>query len=302
MTTCAERAPARCRPDAGRRRPLRRAPARDGARGTRRVRPPTGSARRCSRSSARSTARGCSTSSPARARWRSRRSRAARRTPRWSSRTPGRAAVIERNLETLGPVAARRRSCSAMPAARALRAARERGDAYDLVFLDPPYRQAPALGQQLAADLAAVLAPGARVVTESDRRAPMDLPLPPPDERRYGDTLIRIHTTHDSVQSHRRLPGLLRPDHERPPRRHRARSRDVRRGRRRRRQRLDPQGQVAVRHRGAPRVHRGRRLRTCRTSAPSRSTRSSSTSRRRSAPRRSSRACARSRTSSTSSR
>jgi hypothetical protein len=38
-----------------------------------------------------------------------------------------------------------------------------------------------------------VLADGARVVTESDRRAPLDLPLPLTDERRYGDTLIRIH-------------------------------------------------------------------------------------------------------------
>ena len=38
-------------------------------------------------------------------------------------------------------------------------------------------------------------APDARVVTESDRRAPLDLPLPTTDERRYGDTLIRIHAT-----------------------------------------------------------------------------------------------------------
>ncbi len=103
------------------------------------------------------------------------------------------AQVIERNLASfeLTPEEA---ELVKMPAVRALRAARERGDAYDLVFLDPPYRQAPTLGEQLADDLAAVLAPGARVVTESDRRAPLDLPLPKPDERRYGDTLIRIHT------------------------------------------------------------------------------------------------------------
>ena len=35
--------------------------------------------------------------------------------------------------------------------------------------------------------------PGARVVGESDRRAPLELALPVTDERRYGDTLIRIH-------------------------------------------------------------------------------------------------------------
>jgi 16S rRNA (guanine966-N2)-methyltransferase len=38
-----------------------------------------------------------------------------------------------------------------------------------------------------------VLAPGAAVVAESDRRVPLELGLPILDERRYGDTLIRIH-------------------------------------------------------------------------------------------------------------
>jgi hypothetical protein len=38
-----------------------------------------------------------------------------------------------------------------------------------------------------------VLAPAALVVSESDRRAPLPLDLPLRDERRYGDTLIRIH-------------------------------------------------------------------------------------------------------------
>ena len=37
------------------------------------------------------------------------------------------------------------------------------------------------------------LAPGATVVCESDRREPLPLDLPLTDERRYGDTLIRIH-------------------------------------------------------------------------------------------------------------
>jgi hypothetical protein len=38
-----------------------------------------------------------------------------------------------------------------------------------------------------------MLAPDARVVAESDRRAPLKLDLPLLDERRYGDTLILIH-------------------------------------------------------------------------------------------------------------
>ena len=65
---------------------------------------------------------------------------------------------------------------------------------YDLVFVDPPYRQASALGRELHSALAPVLATGARVVVESDRRTPLELgPRPPTDERRYGDTMIRIY-------------------------------------------------------------------------------------------------------------
>lgn len=73
-------------------------------------------------------------------------------------------------------------------------AARE-GRQYDLAFLDPPYRDAATLGRKLADALPVVLAPGARVVSESDRRAPLELELPLVRERRYGDTQIRIHTT-----------------------------------------------------------------------------------------------------------
>jgi len=76
-----------------------------------------------------------------------------------------------------------------------LRDARAAGRQYDLVLLDPPYRLAAELGRELSPLIAAVLAPGGRVVSESDRRAPLDLDpdLPPTDERRYGDTLIRTH-------------------------------------------------------------------------------------------------------------
>jgi 16S rRNA (guanine966-N2)-methyltransferase len=64
---------------------------------------------------------------------------------------------------------------------------------YDLVFLDPPYRLATELGPQLSVALPAVLAPDARVVAESDRRAVLELEMPLLKERTYGDTLIRIH-------------------------------------------------------------------------------------------------------------
>lgn len=69
---------------------------------------------------------------------------------------------------------------------------------YDLVFVDPPYKIVPRLGAALSEPLAAVLAPDGLVVSESDRRAPLDLEtLAVRDERRYGDTLIRLHAPHD---------------------------------------------------------------------------------------------------------
>ena len=100
------------------------------------------------------------------------------------------AAVLRGNLEALGAEVEVRR----VDVLAALRDARERGETYDLVLCDPPYRLAPGLGRSLGEALAPVIASAARVVTESDRRTPLDLHLLPlTDERRYGDTLIRIH-------------------------------------------------------------------------------------------------------------
>jgi 16S rRNA (guanine966-N2)-methyltransferase len=64
---------------------------------------------------------------------------------------------------------------------------------YDLVFADPPYSSAPSLGERLSELLPAVLSKNARIVTESDKRAPLDLGFPLEFERDYGDTRIRIH-------------------------------------------------------------------------------------------------------------
>ena len=100
-------------------------------------------------------------------------------------------AAVRANLDALGIEADVRR----MDARTALRTASARGEAYDLVFLDPPYRRAAGLGRELSDALPGLLAPGARVVSESDRRAPLELALACTDERRYGDTLIRIHGT-----------------------------------------------------------------------------------------------------------
>lgn len=68
-------------------------------------------------------------------------------------------------------------------------------DSFDLVFLDPPYARAGVLDPLLAGALPPVLAPGARVVAESDRRSPLalsDSALALISEHRYGDTLLRV--------------------------------------------------------------------------------------------------------------
>jgi 16S rRNA (guanine966-N2)-methyltransferase len=108
-------------------------------------------------------------------------------------RDPRAVAVIRANLDALG-LAEPEARVHPGPARSALKNASQRGDTYDLVFLDPPYRSAPELGRELSAALGPLLAAGGRVVTESDRRAPLALDLPLTHERRYGDTLIRIHT------------------------------------------------------------------------------------------------------------
>jgi len=102
------------------------------------------------------------------------------------------AKVIEGNLNALGlvePVARLLRG----DAMAALEGAARRGERYDLVFLDPPYRDHAMLGDDPAMLIEAILAPSARIVTESDRREPLELDLPIIQQRRYGDTFIQIY-------------------------------------------------------------------------------------------------------------
>jgi 16S rRNA (guanine966-N2)-methyltransferase len=100
--------------------------------------------------------------------------------------------AIGRNLAELGIEAELATEDALHFCVRASRAARQ----YDLIFLDPPYRHADELGDELTAALAPLLGPDGRVVAESDRRTPLELNMPLLDARRYGDTLIRIHGTH----------------------------------------------------------------------------------------------------------
>jgi 16S rRNA (guanine966-N2)-methyltransferase len=96
--------------------------------------------------------------------------------------------AIRRNLTELGLEApVQRRDALAYLAAFA------GGDPYDLVFADPPYDSALRVGPDLAERLPPILSEDAVIVTESNKRAPLELPFPLLRERSYGDTRIAVH-------------------------------------------------------------------------------------------------------------
>jgi len=107
-------------------------------------------------------------------------------------RDPRALAALSANLAELG-LGAEEAEIRRGEALAVLGAARERQETYDLVFVDPPYAHAHDWERRLAVALPPLLAPGARVVAESDRRAPLALALALERERRYGDTIITIH-------------------------------------------------------------------------------------------------------------
>jgi 16S rRNA (guanine966-N2)-methyltransferase len=102
-------------------------------------------------------------------------------------RDPRAVAAIRRNLEATGAGGEVRRR-------DALAYLRDTDDGpFDLVFLDPPYDSASRLAGALGEALPRVVSERARIVTESDKRMPLDLALPLLRERTYGDTRIAVH-------------------------------------------------------------------------------------------------------------
>jgi 16S rRNA (guanine966-N2)-methyltransferase len=95
-------------------------------------------------------------------------------------------AAIERNLAAIGVEATVLRE-------DVLRFLGRADGTWDLVFCDPPYDSASRLAGPLAERLPALIAEEARIVTESDKRNPLQLPFPLLVERAYGDTRIAIH-------------------------------------------------------------------------------------------------------------
>jgi 16S rRNA (guanine966-N2)-methyltransferase len=96
------------------------------------------------------------------------------------------AATIERNLASLDVDARVVRQDVPRFLARA-------EATFDLVFCDPPYDSASRVAERLAERLPAVISEGARIVIESDKRRPLELPFPLLRERLYGDTRIAIY-------------------------------------------------------------------------------------------------------------
>lgn len=103
-------------------------------------------------------------------------------------RDPRAAAIVRSNLADLGLEA----SVHARDALGFLRVA-SGGDPFDLVFCDPPYDLATQLGPKLAERLPPLLCDDSLIVTESAKRAPLELPFTVERRRTYGDTLIVVH-------------------------------------------------------------------------------------------------------------
>lgn len=100
------------------------------------------------------------------------------------------ARTIERNLDQLrlsGAVVVRRDALSVLAAEAA--AAR----AYDLVLVDPPYADWPALEPRLAPYVGAVLAPDGLLVVETAARVEPYLPLHLRTSRRYGSARLTLY-------------------------------------------------------------------------------------------------------------
>ncbi len=96
--------------------------------------------------------------------------------------------AVRRNLEELGLEASvHRRDAFAYLTAAADKAP------FDLVFVDPPYDSALAFRNRLAERLPPILTEDAVIVTESNKRAPLELPFTLVRERTYGDTRIAVH-------------------------------------------------------------------------------------------------------------
>ena len=102
--------------------------------------------------------------------------------------------VVARNVDDLGLSARVERSDVAKWLSR--ESSSSSPSTYDLVLCDPPYTLAGGLDADLSAGLAGIVARGGKLVLETAARRPLNLDFPVIKERKYGDTLLRIHAPH----------------------------------------------------------------------------------------------------------
>lgn len=74
-----------------------------------------------------------------------------------------------------------------------LRYAAKKGDRFDLIFVDPPYKMLRVVLPELVEWLPRLAAAGGRLVVESDTRETVSLPFELITERGYGDTRVSIY-------------------------------------------------------------------------------------------------------------
>lgn len=97
--------------------------------------------------------------------------------------------TIKKNVEACG-VEARVFKQDVLKAVRSLS---ERGEGFDLIFIDPPYDTALFEAALVAIDSGEILEKDGVIVAETSRRAPLSVELKNLevfDERKYGDTLV----------------------------------------------------------------------------------------------------------------
>lgn len=107
-------------------------------------------------------------------------------------------AAVRRNLDALGiGIDRQERGQGAMVLRRDgpgyLRQAARRGQIYDLVLIDPPYRIAASLKDPLNTYLPKITSRNALAVVESSARRPLRLDLQRRTEKSYGDTLVTVY-------------------------------------------------------------------------------------------------------------
>jgi len=98
-------------------------------------------------------------------------------------------AAIHKNMEKLKLEGVRALRRDYLPV---MKQAAKKGERFDLIFVDPPYAMHRVIGPELSRWLPRVIAPGGRIVVESDSREEVTLPLELVTDKVYGDTRIRI--------------------------------------------------------------------------------------------------------------